>query len=150
MTGRAQGRRDPVTGTLDMAISEFPILSMLRTRMQWNQERQRLLAENVANADTPNFRPRDLVAPTFARAEVSPVLPLQLARTDPSHQAGQMSDATRFNVDRRGNFEIRPAGNAVNLEDEMMKVAATQMDYQQATSLYSRSLGLIKTAIGKR
>ena len=43
-----------------MPISDLPILSMLRTKMQWHQERQRLLAENVANADTPSFRPRDL------------------------------------------------------------------------------------------
>ena len=39
-----------------MAITDLPIFSMLRTRMQWHQERQRLLAENVANADTPNYR----------------------------------------------------------------------------------------------
>ena len=39
-----------------MAISDIPIFSMLRTRMQWHQERQRVLAENVANADTPRFR----------------------------------------------------------------------------------------------
>ena len=45
---------------------------------------------------------------------------------------------------------MRPTGNAVNLEDEMIKVAANQMDYQAATTLYTRSLGLIKTAIGKR
>ena len=45
---------------------------------------------------------------------------------------------------------MRPAGNAVNLEDEMIKVAANQMDYQAATSLYTRSLGLFKTALGKR
>ena len=38
---------------------------MLRRRMQWHQERQRLLAENVANADTPNYRVRDLVPPDF-------------------------------------------------------------------------------------
>jgi flagellar basal-body rod protein FlgB len=50
----------------------------------------------------------------------------------------------------RGGYETRPAGNAVNLEDEMMKVSANQMDYAAATSLYTRSLGLLKTAIGKR
>jgi flagellar basal-body rod protein FlgB len=139
-----------VTEVTAMTISEFPILSMLRTRMHWNQERQRVLAENVANSDTPHFRPRDLAPPSFERTMVARVAPLQLARTDAAHQGGQMSDSTRFNVDRRGVFEIRPAGNAVNLEDEMMKVAATQMDYQAATSLYTRSLGLIKTALGKR
>ena len=43
-----------------MPISEIPIFSMLRTRMQWHQERQQLLSENVSNANTPDFRPRDL------------------------------------------------------------------------------------------
>ena len=43
-----------------------------------------------------------------------------------------------------------PAPNAVSLEDEMMKVSANQGDYAAVTALYSRSLGLLKTAIGKR
>ena len=48
-----------------MSINDLPGLSALRTRMQWHQERQRVLAENVANSDTPNFKPRDLVEPKF-------------------------------------------------------------------------------------
>jgi flagellar basal-body rod protein FlgB len=40
-----------------MAIPDLPILSMLRTRMQWHQERQRVLAENVANAERPVTAP---------------------------------------------------------------------------------------------
>ena len=48
-----------------MAINDLPILSALRTKMQWHQERQRVLAENVSNANTPNFRPNELVEPKF-------------------------------------------------------------------------------------
>jgi len=48
-----------------MAINDLPMLSALRTKMQWHQERQRVLAENISNSDTPNFRPRDLVQPKF-------------------------------------------------------------------------------------
>ncbi len=48
-----------------MAMNDLPILSALRTKMQWHQERQRVLAENISNSDTPNFRPRDLVEPKF-------------------------------------------------------------------------------------
>ena len=48
-----------------MSINDIPGLAVLRTRMQWHQERQRVLAENVANSDTPNFKPRDLVEPKF-------------------------------------------------------------------------------------
>ena len=51
---------------------------------------------------------------------------------------------------RNGGFEARPSGNAVSLEDEMLKVADNQMDYQAATSLYTRGLGLLKTALGRR
>ena len=48
-----------------MPINDLPILSALRTKMQWHQERQRVLAENISNSDTPNFKPRDLVEPKF-------------------------------------------------------------------------------------
>ena len=131
-----------------MTITNLPLFSMLRTRMQWHQERQRILAENVANADTPRFQPRDLAAPQFdprrpATAELS------LARTSPAHLTGA-SGGTRFQLDRGGGFEARPSGNAVSLEDEMLKVAGNQMDYQAAASLYSRGLGMLKTAIGRK
>jgi flagellar basal-body rod protein FlgB len=129
-----------------MAISDIPIFGMLRTRMQWHQERQRILAENVANADTPGYRPNDLVEPKF-NLPAPGTGPLQLARTDPAHIAGSTA-APQFPSNSR-LYQVRPAGNAVSLEDEMLKVAANQMDYQAATSLYSRSLGLIKTAIGR-
>jgi flagellar basal-body rod protein FlgB len=50
-----------------MPISDIPILSMLRDRMEWHQERQRVLAENVANADTSNYQAKDLAPTDFSR-----------------------------------------------------------------------------------
>jgi flagellar basal-body rod protein FlgB len=129
-----------------MPISQIPIFSMLRTRMQWHQERQQLLAENVSNANTPQFKPRDLAPPELNRGQ--PPAAVTITRTSPSHLGG--AGATQFQLERRGDFEVRPAGNAVHLEDEMLKVAANQMDYQAATALYARGLGLIKSALGKR
>src|SRR5262245_2392056 len=124
-----------------MPISDIPLFSTLRTRMQWHQERQRLLAENVANADTPRFQPRDLAAPNPAR----PIAPaLDLARTDAAHLTSSASTA-RFQLARRNGFEVVPTGNAVNLEEEMLKVADNQMDFQAVSALYTRGLGLIKT-----
>jgi flagellar basal-body rod protein FlgB len=133
-----------------MPISNVSIFSMLRTKMQWHQERQRLLAENVANADTPKFRPRDLspLKPDPARQATASVT---LARTTPAHLAQSAAIVgAQFQLDRRGDFEVRPTGNAVSLEDEMLKVASNAMDFQAATALYTRGLGLIKTALGKR
>jgi flagellar basal-body rod protein FlgB len=135
-----------------MSITDLPVLSALRTKMQWHQERQRVLAENVSNSDTPNFKPRDLVEPKFDRTGApvagGPMGSLAMLRTSASHLA-QTGGGESFAADRKGGFDTRPAGNAVNLEDEMLKVSANQMDYAAATSLYSKSLHLLKTAIGK-
>lgn len=129
-----------------MALSDIPILSMLRTKMQWHQERQRILADNVANSDTPNFRPHDLAEPKFD-GTATMATPM-LVRTDPGHQAGS-DDGEAFPRTTSG-FQIRPAGNAVSLEDEMTKVAGNQMDFQAASALYTKSLGLLKIAVGKK
>ncbi len=135
-----------------MAITDLPMLAALRTKMQWHQERQRVLAENISNSDTPNFKPRELVEPKFDRqgpgALAGGASSLGMMRTSANHiQASGASDSFAAT---NGGYQTRPAGNAVSLEDEMMKVSANQMDYAAATTLYSRSLGLLKTAIGKR
>ena len=132
-----------------MAIDDLPILSALRTRMQWHQERQRVLAENVANSDTPNFKPRDLVEPKFdSTGAPGSMGALAMMRTTGNHIAPS-GGVESFEQNGKVGFETRPAGNAVNLEDEMLKVSANQMDYAAVTSLYTRSLHLLKTAIGK-
>ena len=132
-----------------MAISDLPALSALRTKMQWHQERQRVLSENVSNSDTPNFKPRDLVEPKFnSNGATGPMASLAMMRTSASHIAPS-GGASSFAQNSKAGYETRPAGNAVNLEDEMLKVSANQMDYAAVTSLYSKSLHLLKTAIGK-
>ena len=136
-----------------MAINDLPILSALRTKMQWHQERQRVLAENISNANTPNFKPSDLVEPKFDKggsAVGGGFGSLAMLRTSSTH-IGAAGGAPSFNGDAgKSGFLTKPAGNAVNLEDQMLKVSANQMDYAAATSLYTRSLGMLKTAIGKR
>jgi flagellar basal-body rod protein FlgB len=135
-----------------MPVSDIPLFSMLRTRMQWHQERQKVLAENVANADTPNFRTRDLKPLDFGsqvQAAGQAGGQVRVASTNPAHITGSAGTST-FATGGNSKYDVRPAGNAVNLEDEMMKVASNQMDYQAAISLYSRSMGLFRTALGKR
>jgi flagellar basal-body rod protein FlgB len=134
-----------------MSINDLPALSILRTKMQWHQERQRVLAENVSNSNTPNFRPRDLVEPKFddsgANATGS-ACALPIVRTSQGHIAPSSAEPG-FDQNRRTGFQTRPAGNAVSLEEEMLRVSANQMDYAAVTTLYSKSLHLLKTAIGK-
>jgi flagellar basal-body rod protein FlgB len=140
-----------------MATSDVPLFSMLRTRMRWHQDRQKLLAENVANAETPRYRARDLRAPDFESmvrgsgpAAGATGASGGVTRTDARHMTVSASEGTRFQVRRDTGIVTTPDGNRVNLEDEMLKVAQNQLDYQAVTGLYQRSLGLIRTAIGKR
>ncbi len=132
-----------------MPISDIPILAMLRERMQWHQARQQVLAENVANADTPDYQAKDLAPLDFSR-ELS-AASLQLVRTDPDHIAagGGGGGGGQFATDDTARYEVRPRGNSVSHEDEMMKVASNQMDFEAVTSLYTHSLDLIKLAAGK-
>jgi flagellar basal-body rod protein FlgB len=131
-----------------MPIADIPILSRLRERMEWHQERQRVLAENVANADTPNYQAKDLAPPNFDR-EMAAAASLTLARTEPGHIAAQSGGGSAFETDTHARYEVRPRGNSVTHEDEMMKVASNQMDFEAVASLYTRSLALIKVAIGR-
>jgi len=129
-----------------MAIPDLPILSMLRTRMQWHQQRQKVLAENIANADTPRYRARDLAPPSFTGMlqQVS----ITMARTDPGHIEAA-GGGSQFEDDRNAHYETRPRGTAVSHEEEMLKLAGNQADYDAVTSIYTHSLSLIKTAVGK-
>ena len=131
-----------------MSANDLPLIAGLKTRMHWHQTRQKLLAENVANADTPGFRPRDLRAPVFTPAGHVAGGAIGVDRTDARHLA---STSARPGEDPRNaaRFETTASGNGVNLEDEMLKVAQNQSDYQLAASLYQKSLQMLKVAVGK-
>ncbi len=132
-----------------MSVGDMPLIGMLKTRMHWHQSRQKLLAENVSNADTPGFKPRDLKSPTFSPAGAQVSSGVRLEQTAAGHIASQ---PMRGGEDPRNarRFETTPSGNAVNLEDEMLKAAQNQSDYALAASLYQKSLQMLRTAVGKR
>ena len=129
------------------------LLDALSEKMRWHQTRQTILAENVANADTPGYRGRDLKAFSFdEQMKATSSMKIATAATQPGHISvdGTGADNEGFGVRTLNSFEITPEGNGVTLEDEMMKVAGNQMDYQSITALYTRSIKLIKTALGKQ
>jgi flagellar basal-body rod protein FlgB len=133
--------------TATMSISNIPLVSQLRERMHWHQSRQKVLAENVANANTPGFQPKDLVpARSNGAGTASSVA---VAQTNPGHITAQSSLPTGTLSPAR-RYETSPSGNAVHLEDEMMKVAENHSEYQLAASLYQKSLGLLRIAAGVR
>lgn len=134
-----------------MAVTDLSLISSLKTSMQWHQARQKVLAENVANADTPGFRGKDL-APLQLKApglvDKPSIPPLMLDVSAPGHIAGRPA-VDVFNPERVSGFEVTPNGNSVDLEDQMVKSGENQVDFQAVSSLYERSLTLLRKAVGK-
>ncbi|HEX4106182.1 MAG TPA: flagellar basal body rod protein FlgB [Rhizomicrobium sp.] len=135
-----------------MNLPDIPLFSMLRERMAWLNQRQGVLSENVANADTPGFVARDLKPLDFSQqlqsAGESKVTGLTV--TNPRHIAVKSSTASGdFQATDTPDVEANPNGNAVSLEQEMIKVSDTQMQFQAAANLYGKAMSLMKTAIGQ-
>jgi len=132
-----------------MNMPEMPLLSILRERMNWLHQRQDVLSQNVANADTPGYAARDLKPQDF-----SSILSGEtrhgsaMLSTDPRHITMKNNSAMRFD-DMAADGVANPNGTAVSLEQEMIKVAETQAQFQAAASLYSKAMSMMKTAIGR-
>lgn len=130
---------------------KLPLLSALTEKMKWHQARQSLLAQNVANAETPGYRGHDLKSFSYAE-HVKNLSTARIATvaTQPTHISVQGTGADGFGSRDSSSFEITPEGNGITLEDEMMKVTSNQLDYQTITALYTRSVRIIKSALGRQ
>ncbi|WP_428648642.1 flagellar basal body rod protein FlgB [Roseibium sp.] len=132
-----------------MAVTDLPLFQALKSKMRWHQARQGVLAENIANADTPGYSAKDVKDYKFSDYVGKASLALATDTTRNGHIAGAISGSKDARVEMVDTFEVTPSGNSVSLEEEMMKITANQMDYQAATTLYAKGLGLIRTALSK-
>jgi flagellar basal-body rod protein FlgB len=135
-----------------MDLSQIPLFAMLRGRLGYLSERQQVIAQNVANSDTPGFTPKDLTAFSFtaktdSHSGSSAATP---AVTQPGHmalpgaQGGSAQSGFKSVMSR--DSEMRLDGNSVVLEEEMMKLTDSRMNYDAAISFYQKSLGLLTMA----
>ena len=131
-----------------MALSSISLFSALAEKMRWHQARQGVLAENIANADTPGYIERDLTPFSFGD-EMKSVATVTTTTTSPTHFSVSSGGATDGFGSESSPFEITPSGNGVTLEDEMMKVSGNDMDYQAVTALYTKSMAILRTALGR-
>ena len=125
-----------------MGADQTDILALAANRLGWLDDRQRVLARNIANSDTPGYVPRDEqpFAKNLADLQVDPV------QTNPMHLSGS--------ADIAGTVMMRPRqrsidGNAVSLDEEMTKVADTDTQQRLVTGLIGKYASMYATALGK-
>lgn len=123
--------------------------------MKHLSERQRVIAQNIANSETPGFKARDMAEPNFAGllAAQDTGKP-SIARPHVAISSGMAALGARQSMG--GNIlldadtsETKPDGNNVALEDQLLKMGQIQADFATMTSIYRKQLALLKTAIGK-
>lgn len=116
-------------------------------------DRQRVIAQNIANADTPGYKARELAAPSFAAlvdgaGGAGKVARPQVAISDAMRRLGASAPHAGATIDRTVS-EVKPDGNSVTLEDQLLKMGQIQADYAALTGLYRKQDALMRTALGK-
>jgi flagellar basal-body rod protein FlgB len=133
-----------------MSTGSIPLFSLLTGRMTWLSARQSLLSENVANADTPKFVARDLKEMDFpsllAGQNGSHLMTTQARHIAMPHRNGGIAIVPEKAAAEGGT----PNGSQVSLEEEMIKLSDTQLQYQTATNLYQKTVAMFRTALGTR
>jgi len=136
-----------------MTIDDMPLMAMIKQRMSWLSARQNVLAQNVANADTPGFTARDLKPVNFEDILKGTTqlggAQNGVAVTDPRHISLTQPGTPSFADYSAPDGDASSSGNSVSLEQEMIKVADTQAEYQAAGNLYAKAIDMMKLAIGR-
>jgi flagellar basal-body rod protein FlgB len=134
-----------------MDFSQIDVFKAIGTRMKWLNERQTVISQNVANSDTPGYRPSDLKELDF-KTHLKHLPALELAGTSGGTDIQTPPIGGRFSFDsqKKRDFETQPAGNSVVLEEQMIKSAENQSDYDTMSNLYRKQIGMVKTALGTK
>jgi flagellar basal-body rod protein FlgB len=132
-----------------MDLTSLKLFKMATTKMDWAAQRQKVLSQNIANADTPDYRPKDLKQINFKDVlRGTTAAPVNVARTDPYHLKGTIPPQENFRA--RGTaktFEESPDGNQVVVEEQMQKVGDTRSDFNTAVTLMKEHMKMLSMAV---
>ncbi|MBP2232386.1 flagellar biosynthesis protein FlgG [Azospirillum agricola] len=126
-----------------MDFSKIGLFQLAGTRLDYLAQRQKLIAENVVNANTPDYTARDLKS---FDAVLNGVRPVETARTAALHLTGGKPVTAFREAGKQDLWESTPSGNAVSLEQEMSKGSETRDAFALTTSLFQRNVQMLRMA----
>ena len=132
-----------------MDLNNLKLFKMALTRMDWAAQREKVLSQNISNADTPLYRPTDVKPLDFKQVlRGAMAQPVAVARTDPNHLKGTIPEQERYrDLKQRKTFEESPDGNQVVVEEQMQKVSDTRSAYDTAVTIMQANLKMLSIAI---
>lgn len=143
--GALAGINHPFTNpghTARMDLSSIGLFALAEQRLAWVDQRQAVLAQNVANASTPNFQASDL--PPFA-STLNKQSAVTLSQTAPGHLAGTNGGPLRPVQQAMAHG---PDGNGVALDTQLTRIADTETTQSLVTSIYKKYLTMFGEALG--
>lgn len=129
-----------------MDLSAAALMRLLTQKMAYLNQRQSVLAENVANASTPGYKALDLEPFSFSNA-LNETNATGLMVDDPRHIIPASMAGVNTKTTKTKSFETLPSGNSVDLEQQMMQVSKTSVDYQTVTSIYQEITSWFRIAV---
>ncbi|MEX2311110.1 MAG: flagellar basal body rod protein FlgB [Rhodospirillales bacterium] len=134
-----------------MDLDKTTLFGAVKSRLGWLTQRQEVLSQNIANADTPRYRGTDLKPFKFREILRQEKIQLNMDVTSTSHLPGRRKRIRDFAEETvRQPFETAPNGNTVVLEEQMAKVNETQAKHKLVTQLYKKHLSMIVMAVRAR
>ena len=116
-------------------------MGALQVAMRFRKAREAVIASNIANADTPGYRRRDIsFEGIFDEAKAG------LVRTDEKHFPTQAADPDEARVEM-GPRGTRPDGNGIDLDQELVAAHRNASAFIDQANILARLSTLIRTAI---
>lgn len=134
-----------------MDLNNLALFKMAKTKLDYVAQRNSVLAQNIANADTPDYKAQDVRRPDFYKMAQNAYQPVvRQSVTQAGHVQAAVSQEGPFEVDTpRRTAETSLDGNKVVVEDQVEQVARGRSEYKLALNLIKKNLSMIKTALGK-
>jgi flagellar basal-body rod protein FlgB len=129
-------------------LNDLPFFAMAHKTMGWLSRRQELLAQNIANANTPKFKPSDVAPLDFKNVLDAEPQPVRAVVTNPLHISPPVESVKFETVEEHRPEESKLDGNAVLLEEQTKKLGDVKELHSLATTLLAANTAMFKTAIG--
>ncbi|GGF56589.1 MULTISPECIES: flagellar basal body rod protein FlgB [Terasakiella] len=133
-----------------MDLGKMSLFAVLKKRMDYIGNRQEVLAENIANADTPKYIAKDLKPFNFKDLMRRQAMHVSPVGTDSKHIGTEPARMREYAVDDPKPYESTINGNQVVLEEQMTKMSESQVDHELTTEVYKKNMRLFKIALGKQ
>lgn len=138
-------------------MQDIALFNGISQRMGHLTVQQRIISQNISQADTPNYKAREVSQPNFKRTmsrymgDLSlsgPKQKVPIGQTSPGHMIKKMHVGRKDKGEEsRETYEVKPSKNAVVIEEQMMKSSKTAMNYELMTNLYRKHHSMLRRAM---